>query len=85
MKHAACHWLVNFNRQLAIRAEPKEAWRIVTSKEHSTVWDGDETLFDMNLLALGVDADEAWRMARQKGKLAADRQGGLLPPRSGRG
>jgi hypothetical protein len=71
LKHAACHWLVNFNRELAVLAESKREWRIVTSKEHSTVWDSDETLFDMNFLALGVDADEAWRLARQKGKILA--------------
>jgi hypothetical protein len=71
VKHAACHWLVNFNRELAVRAEPKKVWRIVTSKAHSTVWDGEATLFDMNFSALGVDADEAWRLARQKGKVLA--------------
>ena len=35
----------------------------MTSQKHSTVWDGAETLFDINFLALGVDADEAWRLA----------------------
>lgn len=63
VKHSACHWLVNFNRRLAELAEPKRGWRIVSSDEHSTVWDGDETLFDMNFLALGVDPKEAWGLA----------------------
>ena len=36
---------------------------IVTTRKHSTVWDGAETLFDINFLALGVDPDEAWELA----------------------
>lgn len=68
VKHAACHWLVNFNRQLATLAEPKREWRIVSSEEHSTVWDGKDTLFDMNFLALGIDPNEAWELA-SRGKI----------------
>lgn len=45
---ASCHWLVNFNLRLVELAEPGRAWRIVRSDEHSTVWDGDNTLFDIN-------------------------------------
>ena len=52
VKHAACHWLVNFNLRLAELAEPKKDWRIVTSQAHSTVWDGELRLFDMNGMAL---------------------------------
>ncbi len=52
VKHGACHWLVNFNLILAQLAEPKKEWRIVTSQLHSTVWDGELTLFDLNGLAL---------------------------------
>jgi len=63
VKHSACHWLVNFNRRLATLAEPKRQWRIVSFDEHSTVWDGAETLFDMNFLAPGVEPNEAWRLA----------------------
>lgn len=54
--HASCHWVVNFCLRLA-------PWRIVTSQKHSTCWDGAKTLFDINFLALGVDPDEAWRLA----------------------
>ena len=32
--------------------EPKKEWRIITSRIHSTVWDGEHTLFDLNGLAL---------------------------------
>lgn len=69
VKHAACHWLVNFALRLATLVEPKQAWRIVTSHRHSTVWDGQKTLFDLNFLALGIDASECWQMATDKGKV----------------
>lgn len=68
VKHAACHWLVNFNLKLAMLVEPKREWRIVTTQKHSTVWDGEETLFDFNFSALGVDPNEAWKLANTKGK-----------------
>lgn len=63
VKHAACHWLVNFNLKLAQLVEPKREWQILTSEKHSTVWDGNETLFDMQFLALGIDPQEAFDMA----------------------
>lgn len=66
VKHAACHWVVNFNLELAKRASPRREWRIVTSQKHSTVWDGKETLFDMNFLALGIDPDEAFKLANKR-------------------
>jgi hypothetical protein len=65
--HASCHWIVNFELRLAELVEPKRPWRIVTSQKHSTVWDGAETLFDANFLALGVDPDEAWSLANEGG------------------
>jgi hypothetical protein len=67
VKHAACHWLVNPALRLAMLVEPKRPWRIVTSDRHSTVWDGEHTLFDLQFLALGVDADECWQLASQNG------------------
>lgn len=66
VKHSACHWLVNFNLMLAMKVEPKRKWRILTSQKHSTVWDGENTLFDFNFLALQVDPDEAFEMANRK-------------------
>lgn len=63
VKHSACHWLVNFNLALANIVEPNKNWRIVSSHQHSTVWDGEETLFDFNFLALGVDPNEAFELA----------------------
>lgn len=43
--------------------EPSRPWRIVTSADHSTVWDGEEALFDFNFLALGIDSDECFALA----------------------
>ena len=66
VKHGACHWLVNFNLMLATLVEPKRAWRILASDDHSTVWDGHETLFDLNFLALQVPAEECFSLANDK-------------------
>jgi hypothetical protein len=62
VKHSACHWLANSNLALAKLSEPKRAWRIVTSDQHSTVWDGDTVLFDMNGAAL-MSVEQAFGMA----------------------
>jgi hypothetical protein len=64
--HSACHWLAGLNLFVAQRAEPDREWRIVTSDRHSTVWDGADTLFDANFLALGIHPDEAWSLAGQR-------------------
>jgi hypothetical protein len=66
VKHSACHWLVNFNLRLALLVEPDRPWRIVTSRAHSTVWDGDQTLFDFNFLAFGIAPDECFRLANER-------------------
>jgi hypothetical protein len=63
VKHAACHWLVNFNLGLATLAEPERPWRIITSDRHSSVWDGRVTLFDLNFSALGVSPQECFTLA----------------------
>jgi hypothetical protein len=63
----SCHWLVNFNLRLAMLVEPQRPWRIVRSAKHSTVWDGAETLFEFNLLAYGVPAQECFDVAREDG------------------
>jgi hypothetical protein len=68
VKHAACHWLVNHNLELAQASVPDRAWRIVTSQQHSTVWDGEQLLFDFNFLALGITPDECIALARRRGR-----------------
>jgi hypothetical protein len=59
----ACHWLVNFNIRLATLAEPERPWRIITGDDHSSVWDGKHTLFDLNYSALGVSPSECYQKA----------------------
>lgn len=70
--HSACHFLVDLNLFVADQSFPKFKWRIVThdgrnpNDSHSTVWNGDcdsPLLFDMNFLALGVPAKDAWTTA----------------------
>lgn len=61
VKHAACHWLVNYNLGLAQRVSNRP-WRIIRSDRHSTVWDGDRTLFDLNFHALQVSVKETWQL-----------------------
>jgi hypothetical protein len=65
-KHAACHWLVNFTLRLAMLVEPDQKWRIITSQKHSTVWNGDDTLFDFNFQALGIGPNECFQLANVK-------------------
>lgn len=61
--HGKCHWLVNFNLELARLTMPNRPWRIRTSQKHSTVWDGKGMLFDINFLALGVSPQECFDLA----------------------
>jgi hypothetical protein len=56
--HGACHYIVNTLLYIAMAAYPNRAWRIVTSSKHSTIWDGDKTLFDLNFLTLKVPVHE---------------------------
>src|SRR6266446_987747 len=65
VKHSACHWLVNFNLEMAKCVMPDEEWRILTSDEHSTVWNGNDLLFDFNFLALGVEPEECFALANK--------------------
>jgi hypothetical protein len=48
------------NLRLATLVLPDRQWRIVTSQRHSTVWYGDDTLFDFNGQALFKNTDEAF-------------------------
>ena len=54
----ASHWLVNFTLRLAMLVEPDREWRIITSEDHSTVWDGRDTLFEFNFQAFGELPEE---------------------------
>ena len=61
--YAACHWVCNLHLWVAMQHQPDRPWRIVTSDRHSVVWDGAQTLWDGNFLALEVPAAEAWKLA----------------------
>ena len=61
--HGACHWLVNFALRLATLVEPDREWRIITSKYHSTVWDGRDKLFEFNWQAFGELPEECFHAA----------------------
>ena len=63
--HGASHWLVNLNLFLASTTMPTHPWRIVGSECYSTVWNGDNLLFDLNFLALGPPASTAWGIAAE--------------------
>jgi hypothetical protein len=63
VKCEACHWLVNFALELAQLVEPDRKWRIITSDKHSTVWDGDDTLFEFNFLALDIPPKQCFELA----------------------
>jgi hypothetical protein len=62
-KAGACHWLVNFNLRLACLVMPTRPWRIITSEKHSTVWDTDETIFEFNYQAFGIDPARCFSLA----------------------
>jgi hypothetical protein len=64
--YRACHWLVNFELELAQLVEPNRKWRIITSNEHSTVWDGEDILFEFNFLAFDVPPEECFDSAYER-------------------
>jgi hypothetical protein len=66
VKHAACHWLVNFTLRLANLTCPRKQWRIISSQKHSTVWDGDNTLFDINFQAMEIEPNKCFKSAYKK-------------------
>jgi hypothetical protein len=45
-------------------AEPQEPWRILTSGLHSTVWDGERTLFEFNYQAFKIYPAQCFSNAR---------------------
>ena len=73
VKHAASAWLVNHSLELARRVRPKDQWHILSSSQHSTVYNGHGLLFDLTFQALGISAREAYERARNP-------DGEILPP-----
>jgi hypothetical protein len=66
VKYGACQWLVNFALELAQLVEPNRKWRIITSRKHSTVWDGEDTLFEFNFLAFNIPPQECFDLAYKR-------------------
>lgn len=60
---SACHFLVDLHLFVITNAYPELPWRIITSDEHSTVWDGKNLILDGNFLAFGISADKAFEAA----------------------
>jgi hypothetical protein len=58
-----CHWLVGANLRLAQLVLPDRPWRIVCSRQNHTVYDGRDTLFDLEGLSLYGSADLAYEFA----------------------
>ena len=57
-KWSSCHYMANFNLRLATLVAPDRAWRIITNTLHTTVWDGEQTMFEFNFLALEISPAE---------------------------
>ena len=47
VKMGAAHWTVNFSLMVAMRVAPEKPWRIIRTLNHSSVWDGENTVFDI--------------------------------------
>lgn len=69
VKFGACHWLVNFNLELAKLVLPDESWVIVSSERHSTVWNGKDLIFEFNFQAFGISADDCFSIAKTNGRI----------------
>jgi hypothetical protein len=52
-----------FQLRFAMLVEPERAWRIVTSSKHSTIWDGANTIFELNFQAFGIEVTECFNAA----------------------
>ena len=55
-----CHWVVNMNLYVAMRLMPEKPWRIVAGEDHSTVWYGEDMVFDINYFITGPDISGWW-------------------------
>jgi hypothetical protein len=66
VKHGACHWLVNYQLELARAIMPQYDWRILTSDKHSTVWNQQGKLWDANFMALNIQPQTAFTNANEQ-------------------
>ncbi len=47
VKRGASHWTVNFYLKVAMIVEPGRPWHIIRTLSHSSVWDCENTVFDI--------------------------------------
>lgn len=59
--HGRCHWVVNMNLYTAMKLIPHKEWRIVSGDIHSTVWNGEDMVFDINYFILYPKINEWWK------------------------
>lgn len=74
--HAACHWVVDLGLYVAKVAYPNIPWRILTARHHTTVWNGcvdDPVLFDINFYSMGIEPNEAMKLASKGRELKVGR------------
>ena len=50
--HGNCHAMAEFSLYVMSRVEPHVDWQIISGEHHSTCWDGDTRIFDMNYMAI---------------------------------
>jgi hypothetical protein len=53
---ASCHFMCNVNLAVLKIYQPEKDWKLIFSRKHSTIWDGDHLIYDMQSLALGFTA-----------------------------
>ena len=78
-----CHWTANVLLEIAKSAEPEHPWRIISGKNHSTVWDGADTLFETHYLVIGRSADECYEAALEsstEGEIGQPKYAGITVP-----
>ena len=63
--HGGCHALATLHLYVAQRVYPNKAWRIVSGEDHTTVWDAERTVFDLQWQAFNTcDANDTLRIAQ---------------------
>jgi hypothetical protein len=59
----ACHFLTNNYLYLAQTFDPNRDWRIICNTRHSTIWDGADTIFDLQYGKINYSADQCYKTA----------------------
>jgi len=62
----ACHWMAEKDLYIAKKIAPEFDWVIISSEEHTTVFNGIDTIFDTTYNAMGISAEVAYKSATLK-------------------